>query len=185
MTDPFRSDRPASPAELQERDREARVEHLLLAGLDHYFAGQYERAISVWTRVLFLNHGHPRARAYMERARSAIAERQRESEEVLHGGVEAFTRGDAPAARRLLTSAVERGTGTDEALALLDRLSRLERTAPVAEPRAVRRTVLRAPVDVPVVIAPAKSSRARWLAAGVTAGLVVAATVMWARGADR
>ena len=94
MTDPLRSDRPAPPADLQERDRDARVEHLLLAGLDHYFAGQYELAISVWTRVLFLNHGHARARAYMERARSAIAERQRESEELLHTGIEAFGRGD-------------------------------------------------------------------------------------------
>ena len=78
MTDPFRSDR--SAAESQERDRDARVEDLLLAGLDHYFAGQYELAISVWTRVLFLNHGHARARAYIDRARSAIAERQRESD---------------------------------------------------------------------------------------------------------
>ena len=104
MTDPLRSDRPAAPADPQERDRDARVEQLLLAGLDHYFAGQHERAISVWTRVLFLNHGHARARAYMERARSAIAERQRESEELLHTGVEAFARGDTADARRLLTS---------------------------------------------------------------------------------
>ena len=126
MTDPLRSDRPATPADLPERDRDARVEHLLLAGLDHYFAGQYELAISVWTRVLFLNHGHARARAYMERARSAISERQRESEELLHTGVEAFGRGDVVAARRLLTSAVERGAATEEALALLDRLNRLE-----------------------------------------------------------
>ena len=126
MTDPLRSDRPATPADLQERDRDARVEHLLLAGLDHYFAGQYELAISVWTRVLFLNHGHARARAYMERARSAISERQRESEELLHTGVEAFGRGDVVAARRLLMSAVDRGAATEEALALLDRLNRLE-----------------------------------------------------------
>ena len=103
MTDPLRSDRPATPADLQERDRDARVEHLLLAGLDHYFAGQYELAISVWTRVLFLNHGHARARAYMERARSAISERQRESEELLHTGIEAFGRGvpDLAAATRV------------------------------------------------------------------------------------
>ena len=59
--------------------------------------------------MLFLNHGHARARAYMERARSAIAERQRESEELLHTGIAAFGRGDVVAARRLLMSAVERG----------------------------------------------------------------------------
>jgi hypothetical protein len=55
--------------------RESRIEELLLAGLDHYFSGQHELAISVWTRVLFLDRSHARARAYIERARGAIAER--------------------------------------------------------------------------------------------------------------
>src|SRR3990167_7767420 len=36
-------------------DRDAKIEELLLAGLDHYFNGQYEQAINVWTRVLFLD----------------------------------------------------------------------------------------------------------------------------------
>src|SRR5436190_17816616 len=57
---------------------DSRIEELLLAGLDHYFNGQPEQAINVWTRVLFLDRAHARARAYIERARTAIAERQRE-----------------------------------------------------------------------------------------------------------
>jgi hypothetical protein len=61
-------------------DRLALIEQLLLAGLDHYFVGQYEQAIHVWTRVFFLDRGHARARAYIERARCALAERQREAE---------------------------------------------------------------------------------------------------------
>src|SRR4051812_3347637 len=69
---------------LREHESSAsRIEELLLAGLDHYFNGQHELAISVWTRVLFLDRSHARARAYIERARSAIAERQREGEELL------------------------------------------------------------------------------------------------------
>jgi tetratricopeptide (TPR) repeat protein len=187
MTDPLRSDRPASSADLQERDRDARVEHLLLAGLDHYFAGQYELAISVWTRVLFLNHGHARARAYMERARSAISERQRESEELLHTGVEAFGRGDIVAARRLLTSAVERGAGTEEALALLDRLNRLEPAVSMPGSVLMRFEDVGAPIlDVPAVIVDVRPSRVRWVAAGVAAGVVVAAAAawLWFRGAD-
>lgn len=104
---------------------ESRIEELLLAGLDHYFSGQHELAISVWTRVLFLDRSHARARAYIERARGAIAERQREGEELLQTGTAAFQRGDAEGARRLLTSAVERGAQPDEALAMLDRLERL------------------------------------------------------------
>jgi hypothetical protein len=105
--------------------RESRIEELLLAGLDHYFSGQHELAISVWTRVLFLDRSHARARAYIERARGAIAERQREGEELLQTGAAAFQRGDADDARRLLTSAVERGAQPEEAQAMLDRLDRI------------------------------------------------------------
>src|SRR5205807_7873057 len=104
---------------------ESRIEELLLAGLDHYFSGQHELAISVWTRVLFLDRTHARARAYIERARTAIAERQREGDELLHAGLAAFSRGEADDARRLLTSAVERGARPEEALATLERLDRL------------------------------------------------------------
>ena len=126
MLDPPPGDaKPTTPHEIGA-DRDMKVEQLLLTGLDHYFNGQYERAIDVWTRVLFLDRSHARARAYIERARSALAERLRESEELLHTGVEAFKRGDASEARQLLTTAVERGGGRDEALAILERLNRLE-----------------------------------------------------------
>jgi tetratricopeptide (TPR) repeat protein len=105
--------------------RESRIEELLLAGLDHYFSGQHELAISVWTRVLFLDRSHARARAYIERARGAIAERHREGEELLQTGAAAFARGDTDDARRLLMSAAERGASPEEALAMLERLERL------------------------------------------------------------
>lgn len=122
MADPVRNDQSAaSPTP----GRDTRIEELLLAGLDHYFSGQHERAISIWTRVLFLDRNHARARAYIERARSALAEGLREGEEILQTGVAAFQRGDADDARRLLTSAVDRGVSPDEARALLERLDRL------------------------------------------------------------
>jgi hypothetical protein len=122
MSDPLRHDEDGLTS---EAGRDTRIEELLLAGLDHYFNGQHELAINVWTRVLFLDRSHARARAYIERARSAIAERQREAEELLQTGAAAFQRGDTAGARRLLTSAVESGASPDEALALLDRLDRL------------------------------------------------------------
>jgi hypothetical protein len=111
---------------MSQVERDTRIETLLLTGLDHYFAGEFDRAVGVWTRVLFLDRGHPRARAYIERARSAIAERQRESEELLHRGVAAFERGEAAVARRLLGAAVDRGGPQEIALTYLDRLDRLE-----------------------------------------------------------
>jgi tetratricopeptide (TPR) repeat protein len=115
---------PVDPT-VPERDKEARIEQLLLSGLDHYFAGQYDQAINVWTRVVFLERGHDRARAYIERARGALAERHRESEELLHRGVAAFDRGDNAEARELITRAVEQGGPHDLALVFLERLNRL------------------------------------------------------------
>src|SRR5205809_957815 len=125
MSDPLRTDASRAVAAAPEADRDAKIEQLLLAGLDHYFAAQYDFAISVWTRVLFLDRSHARARAYIERARGAIAERHREGEELLQTGLAAFSRGDTDEARRLATSAAERGARPEEALALLERLDRL------------------------------------------------------------
>lgn len=124
MSDPVRSMRPLSDAE-----RDARIEQLLLSGLDQYFAGRYEQAINIWTRVAFLERGHGRARAYIERARSALAERQRESEELVHTGVAAYHAGNLDVARELLTRAVAEGGPSDTALMFLQHLSRLDRAA--------------------------------------------------------
>jgi hypothetical protein len=168
MVDPLRDEDSGAAS------RESRIEEMLLAGLDQYFSGQHELAISVWTRVLFLDRNHARARAYIERARGAIAERQREGEELLQTGAAAFHRGDANAARTLLTSAVERGVPSEEAQALLDRLDRLapgldydpaERT----EPRAAR------PRATPVPPSDVRVRRGRWFAPIAGAALVIIA----------
>lgn len=123
MSDPLPTD--AAVDAHPGADREAKIEQLLLTGLDHYFDGQYDQAINVWTRALFLDRGHARARAYIERARAALAERQRESEELLQRGLAAFDRGSSVEARRLLEAAMLRGAPRDEALSVLDRIQRL------------------------------------------------------------
>jgi hypothetical protein len=120
----------SSASEAAGATRDARIEELLLTGLDHYFASRHAEAINVWTRVLFLDRSHARARAYIERARSAIAERQRESDELLQRGMAAFQDGEPQVARRLLTRAAERaGSQQEEALAVLGRIDRLEAAA--------------------------------------------------------
>src|SRR5215467_12034900 len=127
MSDPLRIDGSRAHADVvSASERDAKIEQLLLVGLDHYFAARYELAINVWTRALFLDRSHARARAYIDRARSALAERQRESEELLQNGVAAFQRGDGGEARRLLQAAIDGGAPSEEALAVLDRLNRLE-----------------------------------------------------------
>jgi cytochrome c-type biogenesis protein CcmH/NrfG len=136
MSDPLRTDAARASSRAGEADREARIEQLLLAGLDKYFAGEYDQAINIWTRVVFLERGHSRARAYIERARGALAERHRESEELLHRGIAAFNDGQNDAARDLITRAVEQGGPHDVALVLLERLNRLG--TPAASPEVAQ-----------------------------------------------
>ena len=143
MSDPLRTDSSRTLGAASEADRDAKIEQLLLVGLDHYFAAQYEPAIDVWTRALFLDRSHARARAYIERARSALAERQRESEELLQNGVAAFHRGESDEARRLLQAAIRGGAPSEDALAVLERLNRLDASLspqPPAQSRRQRRS---------------------------------------------
>jgi len=135
MADPRSIDPLGSHDGQPDLDRDAKIDELLLAGLEQYFDGRYQEAIHIWGRVLFLDRGHLRARAYIERARSALAERQRTTEELVQEGVAALDRGDGPAARRFLTTAVATGEPHDLAHAYLDRLDRI---APAPQPQEVR-----------------------------------------------
>lgn len=152
---------------------DARIEHLLVAGLDHYFANDFESAINVWTRVLFLDRHHDRARAYIERARSAQAERQRQTEALVHQGLDAFHRGDVEHARALLSDALVQGASHDLTLGVLDRIERLDvvssrATGTVGVGRPVRAaTIVRSAAPVPV----ARISPARFW--GLTVALLV------------
>jgi hypothetical protein len=74
---------PSAPSSSVSDEHAARIEQLLMAGLDEYFAGRHDRAVQVWSRVFFLDRTNARARAYIERARGAFAERQRLAEAAL------------------------------------------------------------------------------------------------------
>lgn len=164
MSDPLRSapiNELNAPSIDGDADRDAKIESLLLSGLDYYFASDYAQAIDVWTRALFLDHQHARARAYIERARSALAEQQRESEELLHNGVAAFERGEIDAARQLLNAAVQRGGAHEVALAFLTRIDRINAAAPVAP--APSAALVRPPARPST--APSDRRGSRWVAA--------------------
>jgi tetratricopeptide (TPR) repeat protein len=128
-SDPLRTDATAPANSSPGVERDSKIEQLLLAGLDHYFASQYEQAINIWTRALFFDRNHARARAYIERARRAQAERQRESEELLHNGAVAYRRGDGREARRLLQAALDAGAPFEDTFPMLERLNQLEAAA--------------------------------------------------------
>lgn len=151
MADPFPSG-PRRAGAQTGADDDSRIEQLLVTGLDHYFAGEFEAAINLWTRVLFLDRNHDRARAYIDRARSAQAEKHRVSEALVHQGLEAFDRGEVARARALLSDALDQGASHDLALGVLGRIDRLDvgpARVPEAPSRAIRRRVLprRAPSE--------------------------------------
>lgn len=175
MTDPLPSG-PRREAQTGAED-DARIEHLLVTGLDHYFAGEFEAAINLWTRVLFLDRNHDRARAYIDRARSAQAEQHRVSEALVHQGLEAFDRGEVVRARALLSDALDQGASHDLALGVLGRIDRLDvgPTRSPAEPAPItRRRSLprRRPSETP--------GADRYLGAGTWIGLVSAVTLIGA-----
>lgn len=131
MIEPTSGEPPVADA-LTDAQRNTRIEQLLVSGLDEYFAGRMDQAVNVWTRVLFLDRTNDRARAYIDRARRAQAERQRESDAMMHQGLQAFDEGDVDKARRLLTAAVERGAPHEQALPVLHRIGLLEVGTPDA-----------------------------------------------------
>jgi hypothetical protein len=142
-------------------DRDSRAEALLVDGLERYFAGQYDDAVHLWTRVLFLDRSHARARAYIDRARTAIAERQRRGDELLQATGDLLARGETGPARDLLREVVA-ATGDDERAATLrlqlERLERLERVGSADRRRPP-------PSDAPPAIVdavPVPAPRSRW-----------------------
>ncbi len=184
MADSLRNDGTRAAEDAAPVDREARIEQLLLAGLDQYLAERYEEAIDVWTRVLFLDRSHPRARAYIERARSAIAERQRQAEELLQRGRAAIDGGVHEEARRLVHAAAAAGASQEEVRALLDRLSRsgLGSPGPLPDPppapsegSAEGRTLLRED-SLRAGAEPGRPRRARLTRWTTLLGLAVVAT---------
>jgi tetratricopeptide (TPR) repeat protein len=183
MTDPLRTDTSDQIGAQSAADRDARIEQLLLAGLDHYFAGQYDQAINVWTRALFFDRSHARARAYIERARRAQAERQRESEELLHNGTAAYRSGNVKEARRLLQAALDAGAPLELAFPMLERLNQLEPMPLLLAPSRVHRAAPAARHQGP-------ASPARWsltplaAAASVLVALVIGVTALMATRAD-
>lgn len=126
--------------------REAQVDALLEDGLDRYFNGRFEDAIHLWTRVLFFDRTHARARAYIDRARTALAEQHRRSEEMLHASRELLSQGQTEAARRLLTDAMAARGDEVQAAALRVQLERVERaTAPAPVTRQAESPVEKVP----------------------------------------
>src|SRR6185369_8509761 len=182
-SDPLRNETTGpldAPDAASGAERDAKIEQLLLAGLDHYFAAQYDQAVNIWTRALFFDRNHPRARAYIERARGAQAERQRESEELLHNGAIAYRRGDGREARRLLQAALEAGAPFEDTFPMLERLNQLDTAA--AAPAISR---ARQPQPSPGAATEPRRSQTFWSFAAGLSLIAIAAAAIYAVTSSR
>jgi hypothetical protein len=184
MADPKRVDLRTAADASRAGDRDAvaaQIESLLVEGLDRYFAHQYDEAIHVWTRVLFLDRAHARARAYIDRARTALAERHRRGDELLQASQELLERGAVAAARAKLHEAVALGGDDERASALWLKVERRERTRATAsigpEPAETGR------VSTPGWRDPARllAAAAILMAVAVAGGLAAVASWEWLR----
>ncbi len=169
MNEPRRLDAPTF-ADTAERD--SQTEALLIDGLDRYFSGRYEDAMHLWTRVLFIDRSHARARAYIDRARTAMAERQRRADEMLQASRDLLDRGDTGAARDLLHEAVAVSGEDEHASALRHRLERAERLH--LDPRPAR------PVAAPLAPVPGWTWPAHSHALAASFAAIAAALVLLA-----
>ncbi len=179
MVDPKRLESEPAP-DSRDSDRDSQAEALLVDGLDRYFNGRYEDAIHLWTRVLFLDRSHARARAYIDRARTALAERQRRAEELLQTSRDLLERGRTAEARDLLAEAVAQSGDDEHAAALRVRLERIERLH--AAPPSRQTVPPSPPAGAPAAAVPGWtwSRRPRSLVAvggALVAGLVLVLTV--------
>jgi tetratricopeptide (TPR) repeat protein len=165
-------------------DRDGRIEALLVEGLDAYFAGRYAEAIHVWTRVLFLDRSHARARAYIDRARTAMAERHRVGDELLQSTEALLDQGRTDAARALFTQAVDAGGEDERVAALRLRFERIERVERLARPHAPSGPPERAPAPAAAVL-PGWHWRRRPIGVILAgAGFLLAAGVIGLLGTD-
>jgi hypothetical protein len=97
---------------------------------------------------------------------------------LLHNGVAAFDRGESAEARRLLEAAISQGAPPDEALAILDRLNRLEQSSHLAQVESTRKRVVAVP---PISVA---TSRVAWATLALLL-IVIAAAAAFGAGAFR
>ena len=162
------SKRHAAPQQDEAVVRAKQIESLLDEGLDRYFAARYEEAIHLWTRVLFFDRNHEKARAYIDRARKTVAEMQRHSDELLQTSRDLLEEGDTEAARRLLGEAVATSGDDLQVAALRVHLERLERARVPGQPA----------IDQPAPAAATERwswGRLPWIAVASGLGLVVVA----------
>jgi tetratricopeptide (TPR) repeat protein len=116
----------------QSPDASSRSSELFCQGEELFGSGQYHQAIHVWTRILFIDRGNSEAKLRIDKAKEAIAERQRILDAEIAEAKDLFDAGEIEGARACVRSVLELDGGHGEASALAAAIELLDRRS---EPR--------------------------------------------------
>lgn len=167
-------------------DPSEKIASLLAQGDELFDRSLYERAVHVWTRILFLERRNARALESIERAKRALAERHRIVEARLAEGKQRLDAGEALAARASVDAALALEPKNQDALQLAAKIEGSlprEREAPdsprAPHPKATRLGLrLRVPGgSLPRPVASVSASRLKM------AGFVLGAVLLIGSGA--
>lgn len=112
-----------------------RAAELLRQGEELFERARYEEAIHVWTRIRFLDRRDFRAQASIDRAKRAVAERQRRLDVELVGAIRLLDDGDVDTAREMVSEVLRQDPRHTEAHQLSERLAVLDRRMDVSAER--------------------------------------------------
>lgn len=116
-----------------------KIQDLLAQGDALFRSGRFQRAVHVWTRVLFLERGNRAAREAIDRGKRAIAEQERQLDIQALEAARLLDAGERVAARRLVTELLSRDPRHPEGRNLSERLEALSRRGHVAPRPSVPR----------------------------------------------
>jgi tetratricopeptide (TPR) repeat protein len=121
----------------QSPDASSRSSELFRQAEELFRSGHYHRAIHVWTRILFIDRGNSEAKLRIERAKEALAERQRSLDAEIAEATALFDGGEIDGARARVRSVLELDSGHGEASALAAAIDLLDRRSepPFETPR--------------------------------------------------
>jgi tetratricopeptide (TPR) repeat protein len=149
----FDSGRPKKSSSVDTADPESPVRDLgegektgdlLRQGKELLRTGCYQQAIHVWTRILFLDRGNPVACKAIDKAKRALAERQRESDAIVAEASAYEQEGERSKAKRLLARVLTTDPRHTEGRSLWEKIEALERRG---EPQANASTLATDPAD--------------------------------------
>jgi tetratricopeptide (TPR) repeat protein len=128
----FKSDEIAVRQE-NNQDASPRSFELFRQGEELYSRGLYHEAIHVWTRILFLDRGNSEARLRIDKAKEAVAERQRRLDAEIAEALALLDSGDIDGARDRVRSVIASDGRHGEANVLAAAIDALDRRVEAQE----------------------------------------------------